>query len=209
MANEAKPGSIHARLLEAVSEARGLNDQLETVIGEPISHQNTAVKRGKIAAAPIPWYSQAAYLLLDLHAWSREREALMRMAAQLPARDRGGSSSNTGLALESNISVAWNTDHGRVEECCSWLEQWARKARIALGEVDRPRLLPQFPGQSQPKCPFCQHTTLRFWPLRGEVRCIDSSCTDPDGKRPRAVMEISSFTHNWELIWQDGGVGVP
>lgn len=211
MANEAKPGSVRARLQEAVSSACTLNNQLEDIIGEPSRHANNGGggKRGKISAAPIPWYSQAAFLIMDLHAWSRDEEAVLRLIIKLPPRPRGGSGPNTGRALESIIAAAWKAEDKRVAECCQWLENWTRKARIALGEVDQPQMLPRQPGQPQPRCPFCTHTTLRFWPLRGEVRCIDGSCKDEDGRKPRAVMEISSFTMDWELVWQDGVSGVP
>ncbi len=208
MANEAKPGSVRARLQETVSDVSSLNDQLEAVIGDPSRHPSSNTKRGKVSAAPIPWYSQAAFLLLDLHAWVRECEALMRMAAQLPARERGGSSDNTGKALQSIIAVAWKLDDRRIEDSCRWMERWCRKARMALGEVDHPQMLPRQPGKPQPKCPFCDHTTLRFWALKGEIRCIDSNCVDDSGKRPRATMEIDR-RGEWTILWQDGISGLP
>lgn len=146
---------------------------------------------------------------MDLHAWVRDEEAVLHLITELPVRQRGGSSTNTSKAMESIIAAAWKADDERIKDTCRWLENWARRARIALGEVDQPQFLPRQPGQPAPKCPFCKHTTLRFWPLRGEVRCIDVSCSDEEGRRPRAIMEISSFTMSWELVWQDGISGVP
>jgi hypothetical protein len=209
VANEAKPGSVRARLQEAVHDAYKLNDQLEDIIGDPSRHPSSNTKRGKVSAAPIPWYSQAAFLIMDLHAWVRDEESLLRYIAQLPIRERGGSSSNTSKAMNAIISMGWTADDSRVESSCKWLEGWARRARIALGEVDQPQMLPRQPGCPQPKCPFCKHTTLRFWALRGEVRCINPECSDDEGRRPRAVVEISTFTMDWELVWQDGISGVP
>lgn len=209
MANEAKPGSVHARLQEAISDVNSLNSQLENVIADPSRHSSSNIKRGKVSAAPVPWYSQAAFLIMDLHAWSRDYEATLRLAVQLPARDRGGSSANTGKALESIIAAAWKADDQRVKDCCMWLERWCRRARMALGDADHPQMLPQQPGKTQPKCPFCHHTTLRFWPLRNEIRCVDAGCKDDSGNRPRASMEISKLTGTFDLVWQDGISGLP
>lgn len=210
MTNQAAPGSLRARLQELIKEASQLNIQLEDAIPEPSRHSSgPQAKRGKISAAPIPWFSRAAFLMLDLHAAARDREATLRMCAGQPVRPRGASDANTRLALQAIGAVSWAVDDGRVEDVVLWLEGWCRKALIALGEMDEPQFLPQLPGEKQPRCPFCYKSTLRMWPLRGEVRCINPGCRDEEKRKPRARMQYSEFTKNMELIWQDGIIGVP
>lgn len=208
MANEAKPGSVRARLQESVKAACKLNAELEEAIPEPIRHSHSNAKHGKVSAAPIPWFSQAAFLVLDLHAEARDREATLRLSAGLPARERGSSSKNTAAALEAAVDVSWNVDDARVEDYCRWLDRWCRKALVALGEVDAPQHLPREVGGKHPSCPFCKKHTLRMWPLRGEIRCLNPVCLDEEGRKPRAKMEFSSFTREFVLVWQDGGVGI-
>lgn len=209
MTNQAKPGSLRARFEISVKDTCRLNDELEAAIPEPVRHPNSSIKHGKVSAAPIPWFSQAAFLVLDLHAEAREREATMRLAAGLPSRPRGNSAKNTVAALEAAISVSWNVDDGRVDDYRRWLDSWCRRAMVALGETDAPQQLPQEVGGKQPKCPFCSKQTLRMWPIRGEIRCLNPACRDEEGRKPRAQMEFSNFTREWELVWSDGGVGVP
>lgn len=186
-----------------------LNAQLECALPYPAYRlADTSTRRGKASSAPLPWFTGAAWLILELHAESRAMEARLRDAAGQPARPRGGSSENTMKALEAVVAVSHAVDDKAVTDCCEWLTKWCNRARIILGEKDEPRRLPRSPGNPEPRCPWCKHCTLRFWSLEGIVRCINPVCKDEDDKKPRGRIEISKFTGEISLIWQDGLVGV-
>jgi hypothetical protein len=202
MGREITAGSLRAQLREAIHECVCLNERLECVLHLPSSHLPGEIRHGKVSAAPVPWYTTAAYLITDLHAESRGMESRLRLVAGHPVRKRGGSGDNTYKALEGVMSVSWAVDDGRVMECTRWLRKWCGQARIALGEKDAPRKL-------EPGCPYCQERTLWFWALSGVVRCINPACFADNGKKPQAHMEFSKVAGDFVLVWVDGSVGVP
>lgn len=210
MTNGAAPGSLRDQLQEIVRNSITLNERLERVLPTPLHTLPGEVRHGKVSAAPIPWYSRAAYLILDLHAQAREMESVLRLIAGQPVRDRGGSNINTYKALESVVALSWAVDDGKVQECKTWLEGWEGKARIALGEADEPRRLPRHPGQPDPSCPYCSQRTLRFWALERLVRCINPSCYIDEEHKKRAIarMEFSGIVGDFVLVWSDNSVGL-
>jgi len=156
-----------------------------------------------------PWHAPVANAYLDFHALSRKIERDLRFELGLPARYRGCSDANTKIALEAVVSLCEKADDFAVRVNTRELERWSRNASIALGMTEIPRRLPRSPGGTEPRCPFCKRRTLRSRALTGEVLCIDTTCKDGDGNRPRARMEYSSYADNMVLIWQDNVVGLP
>jgi hypothetical protein len=207
------PGSLRDQLQEAIRSSITLNDCLERVLPTPLRHLPGEVRHGKVSAAPVPWYSGAAWLIFDLHAKSRSMENELRELAGHAQRTRGGSTGNTYKALESIMAVSWSVEDEIVKECNIWLQSWCGRAYIALGLKDEPRRLPRQPGQKDPSCPFCNERTLRFWAYTGVVRCINSECCiNPESTEPvkaQARMEWSTVANDFVLVWNDNSVGVP
>ena len=164
---------------------------------------------GKISHSQPPWNSAVAFSVLTLHQLARAIEMRFRVMAELPVRVRGGSSKNTCLALEAVVKLAESVADEAVADALSQLDRWLRQAKITLGELEFPQRLPRLPGKKEPSCPFCKYTTLRMFPLRGFIICITPGCRDENGKKPKATMEYSNFTCQFELVWQDNVVGVP
>jgi hypothetical protein len=202
-------GSLRDQLQEAIEDCIVLNERLERILPTPLHHLPGEIRHGKVSAAPVPWYTQAAWLIMDLHAESREMESRLRLYAAQPVRVRGGSSDNTYKALEAVMAISWAVEDNCVQECRRWIDRWCGRARIALGETDEPRRLPRQPGQKDPACPYCTERTLRFWALSGMVRCVNPACRLDDGQKPSARMEYSNIASDFILVWSDNSVGVP
>ncbi len=207
--------SLRDRLQDTVRNCIVLNERLENVLHIPQQHLPGEIRHGKVSAAPVPWYTTAAFLITDLSAETRRTERELREDAGQPVRYRGGSNLNTYKSLESIVAISWIVDDEPVKECTRWMDKWCGRARIALGEMDEPRQLPRQPGQKAPSCPFCLERTLRFWALSGMVRCINPACfidieeQDPKKKRkPSARMEFSNVAGEVILVWNDNSVGV-
>lgn len=200
---------IRGQLEDTVNHAIRLNQLLEHLIAVK-PRQPSGGFHGKIDFSQPPWYAPVANAITDLHALAREAEENIRYAVRLPHRPRGSSDRNTALALGSLITHSQQLDDFTVRRYTRELEKWARTAKTALAITELPKRLPRIPGQPEPRCPFCSRHTLRSSPLDGQIWCIDKTCTDGNGNRPRARMEFSRM-HNGELVmvWQDGISGVP
>lgn len=200
--------ALRSRLKDSVSHALSLNDRLEKVIAVK-SRDASGGFHGKIDFSSPPWCAAVANVIMDLHAQSRDTEACLRISLKLPKRPRGGSSSNTRIALENLVKLSEGADDDAVRKNIRWLESWSRRAGIALSETEMPRRLPRIEGRKEPPCPFCKCRTLRMLPLEGIIRCMDKDCKDEEGRRPLAYLKYSRFTKQMELIWQDNIVGIP
>jgi hypothetical protein len=199
--------SCRDRLKTAVEKAIRVYAQLEVAVSAWPSRGN-----GGIFTPPgprPPWSSAAANLIFELRHEVRYMEASLRTAAGLPVRERGGSDVNTLTALRTITNIAEAAGVARANDAARWLERWDGAAARALGEASSIIRLPRQPGEKERPCPFCVCLTLRYWPLLGVVRCINSTCKDDSGKRPSARIEYSDFTTQLELVWMDGGMGLP
>lgn len=194
---------IRMRLREAASDALSLNQRLENIIAVK-STRPSGVFHGKVDHSQPPWNAAAADAIMDLHAWSRENEQLMRLRTGLPVRERGNSSSNTAKALAAITRLAEKARDEDVTSAAAWLAAWTRKASQILGDTEQAARLPRLQGQKEPPCPWCRGTTLRQLPLAGVVFCIDPSCADDEGRHPKARLEY--FRGDFVLRWQDGVV---
>ena len=152
-----------------------------------------------------------AFSFFEFHQLARLIEIRFRNSAELPIRPRGSSNANTAKALQAAEKLTSKVAGTVVAEAASDLDRWLGRAMIIMGELELPQRLPRLPGKAEPSCPFCQHKTLRMFPLRGVIVCITPQeiCHDEMGRKPKAAMEYSNFTCQWELVWQDNVVGVP
>lgn len=182
--------------------------RLSELIAHPASRVNSESKHGKVDHSQPPWNAAVAHLILDLHAESRTMEADLRWLLDMPFMLRGGKDNNTYLALNAVLNLAEAAEDIDVAQCVKWLNSWCSRAAITLGDKEFPQHLPRDVGQSEPRCPYCEHLTLRFWSIRGEVRCINPECLDESQRRPVARMEYSIIAQEWVLAWKDGSVGV-
>jgi hypothetical protein len=203
------PDILRARLRELVTEAIGVDTQLEQVIALSTPTRSDGRKRGRIDHSQPPWNAPVAHLVTDLHAEARAMEATLRRGLDIPDKRRGPSSENTARALEAVANLAESSRQPLVAECVNWLNRWVGRARVVLGERDQPQRLPRSPGLPEPRCPYCERMTLRHLASRGEVRCINPECKTGEGRRPVARMEWSVVAVEWVLAWNDGYVGIP
>jgi hypothetical protein len=201
-------GGLRDQLKEAVTRAVQLSWELESLVAEKSSSPDGGF-HGKLSHSQPPWNAAYAHLITDLHALARDMERSFRVRAGQPVRGRGGSDANTIRALGAVIALAEAVDDTHVAKAVSQLERWSQRTREAMGEADRPRRLPREPNGSEPRCPWCERTTLRWWGLYGKVRCLNYACRDGDGNRPVAAMEYSEVASDWVLVWADGSVGAP
>jgi hypothetical protein len=199
--------ALRQQFSNAVQEAVHISGRLLDVI----MHKNTGKdgkRSGKLDHSQPPWNGAVAHAYLDLHALARDMERIFRTAAHLPARPRGGTDANTRIALDACTRIAERVDDERVADATRSLDTWCNRAKMILGELERPTRLPRSPGAQEPRCPWCKKLTLRSWTQAGVVRCINPDCKDDAGRRPYAKMEWSSFSNDWMLAWQDGSVGL-
>jgi hypothetical protein len=206
MASQHAPGSVRALLDDAVKLVWRLNEQLELMVPQPGTGQRDDVGRSskRIHAAP-PWQAQAANLVMDMHAEVRrqEHELKAEVVGDGASTDRGGSSRNTRLALQALTQLTEAVDDHRAGEALIAMERWISRAEVVLGMADPPRRLPRCFGDAEPRCPWCSYCTLRSLPSNGLVYCVNPSCTDEDGRRPRATMSVNGAGETI-LTWQDG-----
>lgn len=192
--------ALRERLKGAVTESLSLNDRLEAVIA--VKSRIPGGFHGKIDFSQPPWNAQAAHVVLDLHAWARDAERMVRYRLSLPARDRGGSAGNTKRALQRLCGHSEVLDDGLVTDHVRWLDGWGRRALTVLGEREPVRRLPRVPGEPSWLCPWCGRDSLRQLPAQALIWCVSPSCRDEEGRRPKGRLE--PFGGELVLRWMDG-----
>lgn len=200
---------IREHLRQATESAIDLNQRLERIVAIPVRNLKNDNKRGRVDHSRAPWNAQVAHLILELHTTSRAMEDGLRFHLSMSRQPRGGDDENTRYALEAVANLAEAAQDAIVVDLARELGRWCGRAQIALGERDLPKRLPRDVGQTEPRCPYCAHFTLRFWSTQGEVRCVNPECRDESGRRPVAQMDYSPVAQCWVLAWRDGTVGIP
>lgn len=198
--------AIRTDFRDTVTVVFVLAERLETIIAVK-SRGSEQVFHGKVDHSQPPWNAGAANMIFELHAWTRFTERLWRRTAGFPERPRGGSQANTGKALAALCGLSETVCDELVLEDRRWLDSWARRAKIVLGEEESIRRLPRQLGAREPKCPWCKRDTLRQKALEGIVFCMDPVCKDDEKRRPLAQLEY--FRGEMVLRWQDGIIGAP
>lgn len=184
----------------------GLLDQLEALLGEPAVDPTTGTRsRHKAQAAP-PWHAEAAAALMTIHAGARELEIDLRYRAQLPIRERGGTTGNTKAALLALPPLVDLVPGEVARDAERTVGGWVLSAqRIRdIDESDEWVPVPRPRGVTPPECPYCRTFSLRMCRRRGQVRCSNPQCRDSDGQRPVARMEHGAVSGEASLVFGDG-----
>jgi hypothetical protein len=209
--------AIRTRLKESVNNTLALSKRLEGLIADKPRYPSGRF-HGKVDHSPPPWYAPAANSFMDLHALSRKLERDFRGELDFPRRARGGSDANTRKALEALCRLAEGADDFMVRLGTRELDKWSRRALIILTElraaedyeeVEIPKRLPRQQGEAERPCPWCKNRTLRLFPFRGEVRCVNPGCHDEEGRKPYAHLKYSEHAKEMILLWQDNIPGLP
>lgn len=178
----------------------------QALITEPDSDGTRS--RGQPTSRP-PWNPTAATAVLDAHEGTRRLEASLRMAVTgHPGPRRGGSGGNTRAAITaiSQLGYAVSVDGQRL--AATIITRWVTTIQQlpAVDEIPRWERLRHGPGGLSPSCPFCGCYSLRVAVRSGVVVCVLPGCTDRDGNRPQARMELGAVSAEPSLVWQDGTV---
>jgi len=200
-----EPGSVRALLHDASGLVWRLNGLLEAMVPWRSGQRDEVARQTNKTASTPPWQSQAANLVMDLHAEARRMERLLvvTVVGTQGSEPRGGSSENTKNALDALTVLTEITDDTDVWDILRSLERWIMRAEVVLGYREPVRRLPRQPGEGEPRCPWCQYLTLRCLPASGRVSCVNPECRDDEGRKPRAVLSVS-LSGVSVLTWQDG-----
>jgi hypothetical protein len=190
-------------------------------MSQPDAHGPSATIASSAAPEP-PWNAAAAYAYTDGAEIARRLETslLNQTAGPRPRPRRGGSDANTRAALEAivRLSVALSpADAGRVTRIL--LRTAAEtQALPAVDEVTRWVQIRATPGQRPPVCPYCGTFSLRLAENGFVVMCfgwqpsttgedgqrVRRPCTDREGRRPVARLELSRINGDPVLVFADG-----
>jgi hypothetical protein len=213
-AQERRAESLGTRLREACDELVLLMEKLEVILPEPVRRGYSAGGGGggrKKADGSAPaWNTQAAGVILAIHAGSRELEEDIRYGIAHVFRTRGGSDRNTEKALEEICALCGGAEEVVVRNAIRLVERWGWQAKVALGEKEPWRHIPVIPGMKPARCPWCKFMTLRYQPLSGVVRCVSppSACKDDMGRKPFGKLEFNLVSGEPILVWQDQSTGL-
>ena len=194
--------------VHALTRPSGLLDQLEALLPEPVADPTTGTTtHHKTTGSPAPWHTEAGTVLLDIHEGARRLEAsLRRDAAGRLGERRGGSATNTRRALQAAPRLAEALPEEKIKLAAQIVACWVRAAEQIrdLDITDRWEPLPRIPGHLPPACDYCHTYSLRFSRRAGIVRCCNPDCTDENGHRPQATMQIGRYSGIASLVWHDG-----
>lgn len=184
----------------------GILDTLEALLPEQATNPETG-GRHKVTGSPAPWHAEAAAVLFDITEGARRLEASLRRDVSGRLGDRRGSSrTNTRDALRSAVRLAEALDGDQARDAARIVGRWVTSARQLrdIDLADRWEPLPRIPGHLPPACDYCATYGLRWNRRTGVVRCCNTECSDADGHRPEARIEVGRFTGRASLVWRDG-----
>lgn len=208
MRDHHEPGTVRHSLVQTVYRSWVLNEILEDEVTEPACPASGGGFRHVPSGSKPPWNSQAAHLVMDLHAKAREFEASFSYQACGTYPNRGVSSRNTWLALYRLTDLMEAVGDREVVFVLTGLRIWNGQAEVVLGQAEPIRRLPREFGSTEQVCPWCQYKTLRCYASTGSVFCINPGCQDADGGKPKAVIDVD-VSGALTLVWQDGVHRVP
>jgi len=152
----------------------------EAVIGIP-DQQGTGMITGGSTESRPPWNTAAAYVITDAHVAVRRIEARVRHQVTGTTATRGGSDTNTRLAIEALTGLAGGLGQEEAAGIARELEKLAEPAMALPGVGQPPYWLPiALPGGHRPPpCPYCVTPSLRVNELLGIIRCFKPACPVP------------------------------
>jgi hypothetical protein len=185
-----------------------LNELLEDEVHEPASRTSGGGLRHVAGGSKPPWNSQAAHLVMDLHAKARDFEASLnyQVCGRYPVR--GVSSRSTWLALYHLTDLMEAVADREVTVVLVGLRGWTGQAEVVLGQAEPVRRLPREFGQAEQVCMWCGYKTLRCYSATGSVFCVNPECFDADGEKPKATIHVDE-AGGLTLLWQDGAHRIP
>lgn len=204
------PAALHVRVTDNVAALAELLARLEEEVPEKKKNPFGGHGSGKGGHPPLAsWNSQAAMLVLDVHAGVRDLETDLRYSVTGVVRSRGGSDGNTAKSLAILPGLCAGCEYAVVDVACRRLESWIWRARLVLGDAEPFSRLPRLPGAGDPKCPFCLSPgSLRVRHATGVVICLKPQCRDSEGNRPSGRIEVGQFSAQHLIAWGDGTTGV-
>jgi hypothetical protein len=204
------PVALHVRVTDSVSLLEELLPRLEDELPEKKKNPHGGNGSGKGGHPPLTsWNTQAAMLVMDIHAGVRELETDLRYSVTGVVRSRGGSDGNTLRSLRGLPALCAGCDYAAVQLACKKMESWIWRARMVLGDAEPFSRLPRLPGQGEPACPFCKTAgSLRVRHATGMVICLKPTCRDSEGSRPQGRIEVGSFSGEPLVAWASGETGI-
>jgi hypothetical protein len=200
-----EPGSPHARLREYADHAWRLYCALETEIPYRKSAGSGQEKiRQHRVVAPVPWNSVAAELTLEFHSEIRRLEVHLkeRVIGGYPRR-RGSSGANTRRAIDSVVDLCTTTDQETIHGILGFLMKWSSRAETVFTPENGLHRLPRQPGEKEARCPYCEHTTMRWNPHNGRAVCVNPACRNHSGQRPHWTAEFTPTRHGLIFRWDE------
>lgn len=166
-------------LAEACTDLIAWLPHAQALIAEPDTQPTAG--RTQPGSKP-PWNSQAANIRLDIHAGARELEQNLRYRVSGTLTERGGSDTNTVLALEAAARLAEAVDHAIADAAARLVAGWitVMMQLPAIDLEDPPRRLPA-------QCPRCDRGMLRAFMRDGRVACL--GCGARGQMRPGTLSE--------------------
>ncbi|MEV0586341.1 hypothetical protein [Nonomuraea sp. NPDC050310] len=182
-----------------------LLEALYDLLPEPVATPATGSTHAVVIDSPAPWHPEAGPVLYLISEEARRLEASMRrdVTGRLGER-RGGSDRNTVAALRAIEQLAHAVPEERARAACRIIARWIRSARQVadIGLEERAVPLPRLPGQLPPPCPYCGTYSLRVLVGDGRIWCINRTCEDQNGHRPRG--HLDQGRQEGGITWADG-----
>ncbi len=205
------PGKLRVRLKTRTDHAWRLYCALETVIPyqESRRYDQPVIHRQRLIASTIPWHASAAMLVTELDAEIRRLEAHLKEAVTgvLTGR-RGGSAQNTRYALKSvaSLVLAPSVTDEMTLGVLNRVDRWVRRADAVFTPENGLHHIPQEPEEPVMRCPYCEFQTMRWQPATGIAVCVNPSCVNENGVRPRWSMEFTFVDDQLKFTWENCGV---
>jgi hypothetical protein len=169
-------------------------------------------------ASTPPWNAAAAYAHYDLAETARRMEVslLNQVEGHRPRLRRGGSTSSTYAALRTVGVLLGRVEKGDVARAAGILLRVAAETQrlAAVDTITRWVRIRPSPGHRPPLCPYCRTYSLRNAEGTYQVMCFgwvrdpksgeQVQCTDSDGRRPKAHLDISRIDGTPVLAFNDG-----
>jgi hypothetical protein len=169
-------------------------------------------------ASTPPWNAAAAYAHTDLAEVARRLEVslLNQVEGHKPRARRGGATSSTYAALRAVGVLLGRVEKGDAARAAGILLRVAAETQRlnAVDTITRWVRIRPSPGHRPPLCPYCRTFSLRRAEGTYSVMCFgwvrdpetgeQQPCTDSDGQRPKAQLDISRLDGTPVLAFRDG-----
>lgn len=201
-----EPGSLRARLRTTADHAFRLYCALEYDVPhrQVTGPDHAAIAHHRRSVAPIPWNSVAAELTIEFHAEIRRLEIhLKERVSGAYGKRRGSSDTNTRYAVDSVVSLCEGCEDDAALAVLNYLTRWVRRADTYYRPEGGLHRLPREPREKELPCPYCQCKTMRWNPARGLAVCVNPTCRNTHGERPRWSAEFTVLGDQIIFRWDE------